>query len=410
MSDIPSELFREILLRLPTESLLRFRSVCKEWLRIIDDSSFVKAHRQNQLYTHTLLVKNRSRLALYSFSLDSLNFINNGPQMIDAIHIRRLIRPGFPRLCNGLILIKNRDNRRNWVIWNPLFKEFCEVEVPKFNTASSLVKFAFGYDYDADDYKVVRIDELFFRGKQEYQTLVYSLKLGSWKKIEDFPCSSIRYCIGAGSTFFNGTLYWPLKHTIISLDLGTENYYQLPLPPVDITSQEFRELVAMDGCLICSLENETRKTFDGWMMKDNGVEKSWIKLFSLQYSHVEVSWGFRLVAYLKRKEQVVLQDKGGFFWFDIGTNAVKKFSIHGLPNIDYFEICPWSLVRLNVRDSAIGLEDVTTKSTLTRKRKRRNEKANTRLKFCVRDSEEMCCSDNSSCHASTCRLCKLDEE
>ncbi|KAL8542251.1 hypothetical protein ACS0TY_003207 [Phlomoides rotata] len=400
MSDIPDELLREILVRLPAETLLRLRSVCKQWVRVIDDPSFTKAHTHNQLNSHTLLVKNRSGAPLYSFSLDSLDFINNGPQMIDAIHIKQLVRLGVPRLwalfdwsvCNSLILIENREFRQKWVIiWNPLTKECREVKVPKLNITSKSCRYAFGYDYDSDDYKVVKIDKL----DDEWQTLVYSLKSDLWRKIEGCP-PSIRNCY-AGNTFFNGTLYWPSRDTITALDLGTESFFQLPLPLADRSDfgilTDFH-LDALDGCLVCSLDYRKRKTFHGWVMKDNGVEeKSWIKLFSLQYK--DFLWRLRLVAYLKGKEQVILQHNRGFLWIDIGTNSIKKFSIHGFPDIDSSKICPGSLVRLNAPRER------------KRKRRRKTEITLTRLKLCVRDVGERCCSDNSSCDASKCHFCRL---
>ncbi|KAL8466038.1 hypothetical protein ACS0TY_035234 [Phlomoides rotata] len=413
MSDIPDELLREILVRLPADTLLRLRSVCKQWIRVIDDSSFIKAHTHNQLYSHTLLVKNGSGAPLYSFDLDSLDFINNGPQMVDAIHIKQLVHLGVPRLwtlfdwsvCNSLILIiKNRDfTSEDWVmIWNPLTKECREVQVPKLNVTSKSCRYAFGYDYDSDDYKVVKIDKL----EDEWQTLIYSLKSDSWRKIEDCP-PSIGDC-NAGNTSFNGTLYWPSRDTIIALDLGTESFFQLPLPLVD--RSEFGiftvfHLDALDGCLVCSLDYSERYTFYGWVMKDNGVEKTWNTLFSLQYK--DNLRGLRLAAYLKGKEQVVLQHHWCFLWIDIGTNSVKKFSIHGFPGISSSKICPGSLVRLNVRDTAIGMGDVSAIRASTRKRKRKTEITVTRLKFCVRYVGETC---NSSCYASKCRLCRLEKE
>ncbi|KAL8544043.1 hypothetical protein ACS0TY_004549 [Phlomoides rotata] len=228
MSDIniPSELLREILVRLPAESLHRFRSVCKKWVGIIDDSSFIKAHallNSNQLYSHTLLLlmkkntySHRHTPLLYSFSLDSLQFMN-APQMIDA----KIISP--PRLgylfhytfCNGLILMHSiSDTTKYWIIWNPLTSECRRIPMPPLIHHAILSNVAFGFDCDADDYKVVRIDLLVFLEtpiKFGHRTLVYSLKLDSWRKIEDCP-RSIPSC-PEPATFFNGTLYWLLNDT-----------------------------------------------------------------------------------------------------------------------------------------------------------------------------------------------------
>ncbi|XBI94526.1 hypothetical protein VPH35_031148 [Triticum aestivum] len=48
---LPDELVSEILPRLPVESLLRFRSVCKAWRGIIDEDSFLRDHLRLQSWS-----------------------------------------------------------------------------------------------------------------------------------------------------------------------------------------------------------------------------------------------------------------------------------------------------------------------------------------------------------------------
>ncbi|KAL8488523.1 hypothetical protein ACS0TY_024704 [Phlomoides rotata] len=417
MSDIPSEVFWEILLRLPAESVLRFKVVCKSWRRIIDDPSFIKAHTNNKLYSHTLLVRNETGAPLYSFSIDSLNFID-GPQKVEATLIKQLIRPGVPRVrdlffsqmaaCNGLALMSHENIKKIWAIWNPLTGE-CR-ELPQPNASVKLDGVGFGYDCDADDYKVVRIDRVLSAEQEvELRTLVYSLKSGSWSMIKGCPQYRLLFSPGA---FLNGTLYWRSLNSIIALDLATESFWELPPPPQVIRSEVcgmidryFGRLDAMDGCLIFTLDYNTTELFDGWVMKDDGVEKSWIKLFSINYS-LRHAWRFKLVAYLKSKRQVVVQDHRCFLWFDIGNNSVLKFSIHGFPHINSSQICSGSLVRLNALASTIGLGADAARKT-SRKRKRKVKETNTRLKICVRGVEEECCSDNCFCSEDMCMRCSL---
>ncbi|KAL8502316.1 hypothetical protein ACS0TY_021452 [Phlomoides rotata] len=349
MSYIPPELHRNILVQLPAESLFRFRCVCKVWLGIIDDPSFIRAHTNNQLYSHTLLLGNRLGSTLYSFSLDSLNYIK-GHQMIDPTCIKRLIEPSLPvylqdlfklASCNGLILMPQMGIKPMWRIWNPLTGDshkFRQLYILEHNG----VGFGLGYDGDADDYKVVRIHKYLVHQTINisfvYQTFVYSLKSNSWSMIQDCPCFP---CDSRG-TFWNGALYWPSNAGVIALHLGTNSYCMLPLPPAANFVECFHiTLDALGGYLICSLRNCTRGTFDGWVMKDNGVEKSWIKLISLQFPPDGMSLRLRLVAYLSSKEQVLVQMDSHFLWFDIGNNSVLKFSIHGIPNIISSIICPF---------------------------------------------------------------------
>ncbi|KAL6539046.1 hypothetical protein OROMI_025372 [Orobanche minor] len=389
MSDIPCELFWEILLRSPAECVFRWRSVCKAWLGMIDDPCFIRAHtnNNNRIYSHTLLVTNKSNAPLYSFSLDSLNFIN-GPQTIDG----NLIKHSFPlhllpspphyAFCNGLILIFYSKICEVCAIWNPLTKEFRKL--PRLKSKDRMLRgFGLGYDHVSDDYKVVGI----FAGKYSWTTFIYSLKSDSWRMIEDSPNR-----LHDNGVFWNSSLYWLRYNTIIELDLGTESYSTPPLPiEPALYKMTLVRLESFDGCLFCSVDHFRRQVFEGWVMKDNGVEKSWIKLFSLQHFIYPVPGRLLMtVAYLKSKHQVVLQHDLGFLWFDIGSNSVKNFSIDDLPDIAFCQSYSGSLVRLKNRDTtAISVGAIMAERT--RKRKRKIKIIDARLKFCVRDARERCC-------------------
>lgn len=388
MSDVPSDLVREILVNLPAKSLFRFRSVSKEWLCKIDDSSFIKAHANNQIYNHSLVVGDNSWAPLHSFCLDSLNFITNGSQMVDATPIknsiprsRNLSTSVFP--CNGLIMFtaKVADDIDRLVIRNPLTKE--SHNLPKPYNIDDLNEYGyaygFGYDSGSDDYKVVRIDDLSYsQEKVVFQTLVYSLKSNSWRTVEDPPCR-----VHLKGSLLDGALYWISgvnDWKVVSFDLGTERYCQLPLPSVRDHCFDLG-LNALDGCLIFSFNSKETKTFDGWVMKDDGVEKSWIKLFSLQYTLLIIAHPplIRLVAYLKTKQQVVLhnlENLNCFLWFDVANNSIKKFSIHGR-RIASSLICPGSLVRLSHYRGG----DTTSLPRKMKKKKTKTQKTNTRYKY-----------------------------
>ncbi|KAL5858637.1 hypothetical protein ACOSQ3_006095 [Xanthoceras sorbifolium] len=47
--NLPEDIIREILLRVPPISLFRFRSVCKDWHRIIADPDFSVNHIHNSV-------------------------------------------------------------------------------------------------------------------------------------------------------------------------------------------------------------------------------------------------------------------------------------------------------------------------------------------------------------------------
>ncbi|KAL8492978.1 hypothetical protein ACS0TY_024255 [Phlomoides rotata] len=146
--------------------------------------------------------------------------------MIDVTRIKRLDDPNLPHVqkdlfdvasCNGLILIPQRGIKQVWRIWNPLTGDSHELPQP---LSCDYFAFGFGYDGDADDYKVVRIDTFFPSEKIMFQTLVYSLKSHSWSMIEGCPSDPVR----TRGTFWNGALYWKSMFGVIAFHFGTESY------------------------------------------------------------------------------------------------------------------------------------------------------------------------------------------
>ncbi|KAL3646889.1 hypothetical protein CASFOL_009433 [Castilleja foliolosa] len=384
MSDLPPDVYREIFLLLPAKYLIRFRAVCKLWRAVIDDPCFVTAHTNKQLSPNTILIRNSTGhpfFPLYSFDVGNINF-TNGFQSIAATPLN-FSRSGLLRLsdlpvadCNGLLLVATSstdgDYKENWEIWNPLTHE--RLELPRLDIGWNA--FGLGYDCDADDYKAVVIVRLRNNGGRyddTYQTHIYSLKSDSWKRIRDFPFGGDRKGCdedpyggdwegwdedpfggyrkgwdgdGQVGVFLRGALYWIIcNKKIIALDLGTESYRELKLPPLherdtykfehvfQFTRTQFLDV--LDGCLFLSdyaYDYYFARHFDVWVMKDYGEGYSWVKLFSLGCIR-DVVRNLRPVAYMKDKMQVFMQHNRGFYLFDMESDSTKKVSIHGLYGI-----------------------------------------------------------------------------
>ncbi|KAL6569812.1 hypothetical protein OROMI_014326 [Orobanche minor] len=389
MSNVPSELHRDILLRLPAASLFRFRVVCKAWRRMIDDPSFVKSHTNNsQRSSHTLLIRTTTGL-LYSLSLDSLNYIN-GQQTVYVNRVKNLVRLGVPRLpgfpvasCNGLILLSHYEINKIWVIWNPLTGDFHEL--PQLGMEFCLMGSGLGYDFASDDYKVVRIDNVCISRKFSYRTLIYSLKLNSWKMIDDCPCDFSRVSQGL---FLNGALYWNSCAMIVALDLATEKYRQIPLPAEERMPFDLR-LDAMDGCLVLS---DDYAILRAWMLRDYKAEEPlWVEMFSSRERSAigGTSGCIWPLAYSKSQRQLILQHENKIIRWDIEKYSSKKVSIHGLPGCQSSQIVPGSLFRFNNSGGGGGGGSIAAKGV-----KRKRVKATKRLKLSVTTIESGFLSDS----------------
>ncbi|KAL3650258.1 hypothetical protein CASFOL_006661 [Castilleja foliolosa] len=420
MHDIPLGIWRDILLRLPAESLFRLRAVSKSWKTIIDDPCFVKAHNKNQLSSNTLLLRNSIGppfYPLYYFDLQGLNF-TNGPKTIPATPLN-LSRHGLSLVaalpmpaCNGLMLLSpldheknrgrediNRDSKGIWEIWNPLTRE--RLRLPQPNIHSRVLGYGIGYDCDADDYKVVVIDiidYLYDDDDQEslMQTHVYSLKSDSWRIMieEEIPFEFwTLHCLQG--VFLNGALHWisgTTDYMIIGFDIGTEKYsFQLKLPDnLPQLRGERLKLDAFGECLFLSCKYKVSYEYGephqlgAWVMNDYGAEGSWIHLFSINVN----TYYIRLVAYLKNKKQVLLQYYYGFVWFDVEScNSMKIVGVHGL--FHDFKLCAHhfigSLVRLHDRCESVADKRRMRESKGKMKMKMKMEMVDNELTLCVRD-------------------------
>ena len=127
LTTLPQELIREILLRLPVKSLLRFKCVCKSFLSLISDPQFVISHYALAASpTHRLILRSHDFYAqsiatesvFKTCSRDVVYF----PLPLPSIPCLRLddfgIRPKILGSCRGLVLLYYVDSA-NLILWNP---------------------------------------------------------------------------------------------------------------------------------------------------------------------------------------------------------------------------------------------------------------------------------------------------
>ncbi|KAL3623303.1 hypothetical protein CASFOL_032119 [Castilleja foliolosa] len=412
---LPLDICREILILLPAKSLIRLRAVCKDWRSVIDDPFFVKAHTDKQLSSKTIIIRNSTGPPfhpLYSFDLDDLNFAN-GLQEIAVAPLDytpsglTLLQGALPvSMCNGLILVGGKS----WEIWNPLTHERLKLPRGKCNRNPRKEAFGLGYGYTSDDFKVVVIHNHRLNrrghGRENFacQTHVYSLISDSWRNVGSCPYYDYEWS-GWGprgpGVFLHGALHWTRflhpygMDMIIAFDLGSEKYRQLPAPPLrrerTRLNVQNRYLHVLDGCLVVSdfcksnfLEDELEH-YDLWVMKDYGVEDSWIKLFSLEDEECTsygIGYKLRPVAYMKDKTQILLQNYqqgwanyySEFFMFDVKCNSMKRVEIHGLTGTLHTQFIPRTIFRLHDKCGVNG--SVTTNR---RRRRRMNRTSNMKM-------------------------------
>ncbi|KAF5802668.1 putative F-box domain-containing protein [Helianthus annuus] len=283
MSDnIPFELQAEIIKRvLPVKSLIRFRSVSKQWKSLIDSTEFITHHTlNNKTQPQHVLVRYITGGTRHTFVsadtclpedkyvsiVDDDNFPQHKFSPVVPPTVKLLGRPFMLDCSHGLVCLlgytRDRVNRKKKlvVVWNPLIGKSVGIEIPDRGD----IVIGFGVVIDG-------VIHWLARDSITYELRFYSFDLASEKFGEavDFP-----YDLACGR------LYGISK---INNSLVLHSHYSV-------------------------VTNLTPKTFcDVCIMLKNGVSKpSFTKLFTVNYDRVNRMIGFR------KNGQPIVDRTGGY--------------------------------------------------------------------------------------------------
>ncbi|XP_050371076.1 F-box protein CPR1-like [Argentina anserina] len=333
MSDyLPQEVITNILLRLPSKSLVICTSVCKSWGSMIKNSSFIQAHlshriNYNNLHgTHLLLLHGVS-CKTYGSSFGHYLFINGFKEEVYSLHYDNYNFDEYCKvvlqspisdeemcneyfrvvgICNGLVFLADDFSHfgYNFIIWNPSIRKLVTLPKPglKYETIGGYYAcHGFAFDAITNDYKVVRLIEVqsgFMEGTANQTFMeVYSLAAGSWSdpRLVDPQCG---INTGSPQAFVNGALHWDV------CGLASTSYHYFVLA-FDVSSELFREIMvpkSLESDLQGVLSLQVSVSGDGkslalfvagpseegiysflhvWVMKEYSVQDSWTKLFTL---------------------------------------------------------------------------------------------------------------------------------
>ncbi|XP_059630156.1 F-box/kelch-repeat protein At3g06240-like [Cornus florida] len=284
---LPRHLLVEILSKLPVKSLLRFKGVSKSWRSLISDSHFIKTHlnqslRESNIQTQRILIApSHSPFGLYTASFGSAN----NDILVEKIDFVVQNNP-HPRCeiigsCNGLICME--VDFEFIYVFNPSTRE--SKQIPDCDFPCDI---GFGYDHCSDDYKLVKITS--------NSMCVYSLRIGSWRKVQDFPKYSVNV-FGNGMQL-NGAIHWLcLKNDsdytfeITAFSLVDEKLCKIPMPTSVTDFNVASQLGVFEGCLSVLPCDDAF-----WVMKEYGVKQSWTK-FVIKNSFSDILESLSLLNY-----------------------------------------------------------------------------------------------------------------
>ncbi|KAK9096003.1 hypothetical protein Sjap_021500 [Stephania japonica] len=342
----------EILSRLPVKSLLRFKSVCKTWQTLIDDSYFAQKHlEQSQRGPAN---GRRNFIFLEDGKLHSLDY-ESWLLLQDHIELPKIVckHDYLPKLfawsshsflgsCNGLVCIKTANKGFDLLLVNPCTRTYTKlvtnrlvVEPPGVDYCVLGTTFGFGYDAKIKDYKLVSItciDSVLDCTNQPGFSQVNVLTIGTntWRRLSNVP-----YNVGLlAGELVTGALHWidNYKKLLICFDVEEEEFKVVSLNQIYDDEVYVVEIAELGGylSLICYLLGK-RRGVEVWSMKEYGVEGSLTKMFSIDSRRLSSGYLLRHVrdikplCILKNNEGILLKTEENLVLYEPKGNRYQHF-------------------------------------------------------------------------------------
>ncbi|MFS7894863.1 putative F-box domain, galactose oxidase/kelch, beta-propeller, F-box associated interaction [Helianthus anomalus] len=301
MSDhIPFEIQSEIMNMLPIKSLLRFRSICKQWKSLIDSSDFIAHHNSSQQQRHLLVsYYDNDYKQKYVSIVDDHTFPQQKVFLTVPVSVKEMLEYDDYRIissCHGLVCLYC-DITHMAVIWNISIRKSVAVFVPRSDIYETTL--GFGVCRETNDPKIVKIRYLNEWSRFDKVTCipsqveVFTLSTGVWRSPygTNLPRKSFYY-FPSDKVVVDGVLYWlaTIRNNmndgfklIVSFDMTSEEFREITLP--DDLSQTSRHRISMsylgNSLVVCGYaKHAIYRDLSVWIM-GGGVSNSFTKLFTI---------------------------------------------------------------------------------------------------------------------------------
>uniref|UniRef100_A0A7C9DLX3 Uncharacterized protein n=1 Tax=Opuntia streptacantha TaxID=393608 RepID=A0A7C9DLX3_OPUST len=342
-------LIEEVFPRLPVKSLLRYKSLSKQWNSIISSPQFTQLHlSHSSSQIRYLLIDAQGNLHIH----DNDDGLRRFEGQIQTDFNARVTEPVGS--CNGLVCsaqgVRGSDY---YFIWNPSTAQFRKIPSPCNIPNDSMIFRGFGYVSSIDDYKLVQAiysDELW---PDCFVMSIFSFRTGVWKHLSapeksneliccrfDDACSVLH--IRPGTALVNETLHWlgfafccgDMDSQLLAFDLVKEDITNIPPPPnvvSDLSSGDAFVSVFEECLCLCNLY-KNQGLVEMWVLEEYGDWESWKKLIKVELGMGLVSSklpNWNLFGGLEKK--ILVRPSGGspHLFVDLSHDPPKMVS---LPN------------------------------------------------------------------------------
>ncbi|CAA7048020.1 unnamed protein product [Microthlaspi erraticum] len=295
---VPEDLVVEILSRVPTKSLARFRSTSKAWNALIKDGRFSKKYSANAPRPRQSLVIMLVDFRVYLVSLDLCEIEDNKVALTRQFNLEDP-RSEFSKEvdicnlfhCDGLLLCTTKDKRL--VVWNPVSGETKWIQQPKKSYKESDL-FALGYDTKSSCYKIIRMDQFARRGAvDQTEHEIYDFTSNSWSVVGVctnwfyIPRDWSRGVSLKGNTYWLAYDRWGTSVSLIIFDFSIERFQAHSLPHSLRYSGWALSVVREDR--LCVLDVYSLDVWMSCKIESTGV-MSWSKILTAKANYKFCLW------------------------------------------------------------------------------------------------------------------------
>ncbi|XP_056853616.1 F-box/kelch-repeat protein At2g43270-like isoform X2 [Raphanus sativus] len=281
---ITPELLEEILLRLPLKSILRFKTVSKEWRSILESEMFVRRRRMNVQKEPKILAAHKCRCGDQPRLLPESRF--EGDEEIVYLHCDDA-RPSMS--CEGLVCIPEPESI---IVLNPSTGQLRRfppgpdpLSSPFRNGSDDFFQgnwvMGFGKDIVTGSYKVVKMCV----EPVEEECHLLSVESGEWTKLKLPPYV---HNLGRKSVCVNGSIYWifsgrrlhiGLGYKILALDVHKLEFHNVSVPSATWVTRCSKIVNLGERLGIAKSTILPEWILEIWTM--NASEEIWSKTFSI---------------------------------------------------------------------------------------------------------------------------------
>nr|XP_043632954.1 putative F-box protein At1g47790 [Erigeron canadensis] len=274
--------------RLPAKSLAVFRSVSKAWKSVIDRPLFI-AYYTNFHQHHRLLIWNEVNIfeSKYVSIMDneslSQHTLTNVPAPLEQIENLSLIGTSKGLLCFSGYFQEVGCMKERAVVWNPSLGKSIAIDLP-----CHAIWLGFGVRCDP---MIVLMNAV----EHPYPAFVFTLSSRVWRvPCGNLPPNSIHSSYSPLVATDDRCIYWEVhdrEHLVVAFDMVSEDFTEINLPHcvADLPFGAFSISKIRGSLALLEYCDDAKKPVYGvWMMAEDGVSKSFTKLFTINIPHTSL--------------------------------------------------------------------------------------------------------------------------